>query len=58
MIKDSEHVFIAGRTGSGKTFLEKAYLAGFKNVIILDTKGTFYWEQIPDALLFTKSTIR
>ena len=40
-IKSSEHVFIAGRTGSGKTFLAETYLASFPNVIVLDTKGFF-----------------
>jgi len=51
-IKDSHHVFIAGTTGSGKTFLAKTYLAGSdKPVFVLDTKRTFEWEQIPDKQL-------
>lgn len=41
-IKPSEHVLICGATGSGKTVLAKAYTANnFKNVCVLDTKGTF-----------------
>jgi len=43
-INTSEHVFIAGSTGSGKTILGKAYLSRKKNVVVLDTKGTFYFE--------------
>jgi len=43
-IKTSEHVFIAGSTGSGKTILAKAYLSRKKNVVVLDTKGTYYFE--------------
>jgi hypothetical protein len=42
-IKQSEHVFICGRTGSGKTFLAETYLAGFPNVVVLDTKGFVDW---------------
>lgn len=37
-IKEYEHVFVAGMTGSGKSFLAENYLAGYKNVIKLDTK--------------------
>jgi len=44
----NEHVFIAGRTGTGKTWLARKYLAGnFKNVVVLDTKGTFTWPEVP-----------
>lgn len=43
-IKTSEHVFIPGRTGSGKTFLAESYLNGFDNVVVLDTKGFFDWK--------------
>lgn len=43
----NEHVFIAGRTGSGKTFLAKKYLANYKNVVVLDTKGLVSWPEIP-----------
>lgn len=39
VIKTDEHVFIAGQTGSGKSFLKQAYLSGYKNVISLDLKG-------------------
>ena len=41
IIKRSEHVFVAGGTGSGKTFLASEYLKGYNNVIVLDTKGMF-----------------
>ena len=44
VIDRSEHVFIAGSTGTGKTVLAKAYLSKYQNVMILDTKGTFYFE--------------
>jgi len=37
-IKPNESVFIAGRTGCGKTFLAKSYLANYPAVIALDTK--------------------
>lgn len=40
-IKIDEHVFIPGRTGSGKTFLCEVYLAGFDNVVKLDTKNEY-----------------
>jgi len=43
-IPTNQHVFIAGRTGSGKTFLAEQYLNGYKNVCVLDTKGLFTWE--------------
>lgn len=42
-IKQSEHVFIAGMTGSGKTYLAETYLASYPNVIALDTKGFIDW---------------
>jgi hypothetical protein len=43
-IKASEHVFICGANGTGKTVLAKIYLAGYKNVVVLDTKQTFSWK--------------
>jgi len=46
-IAKDEHVFIAGRTGSGKTFLARKYLAGFGHVVVLDTKGTLTWPEVP-----------
>lgn len=47
-IGDDEHVFIAGMTGSGKTFLAQVYAAGIeKQVFVLDTKGTFDWPYLP-----------
>lgn len=53
-IKLGEHVFSAGMTGSGKTVCAKHYLAGQKNVIVYDTKGTFNWgDLIPDIPIFT-----
>ena len=55
-IKSSHHVAICGMNGSGKTYLAKVYLAGknFPNVIVYDTKGTFTWEQVPDAPIFQR----
>lgn len=47
VIKPNQHVFVAGRTGSGKTFLARKYLAGYRNVVVLDTKGTTNWPEIP-----------
>lgn len=52
-INHGEHTFIAGKTGSGKTFLEEVYISGFDNAIILDTKGMFNWSRIPDVEVFT-----
>lgn len=48
-IKTSEHVFVAGRTGSGKTYLAQKYLAGrnFPFVAVLDTKGFVSWPEVP-----------
>lgn len=47
-IRNDEHVFIAGMTGSGKTFLAEHYLVGVnKPVFVLDTKGMFDWEIVP-----------
>lgn len=43
-ILTSEHVFIAGSTGSGKSQLAEIYLAGkdFPYVVKLDTKGEYF----------------
>lgn len=38
-IKPTEHVFIAGMTGCGKSVLAEVFLAGYESVIKLDTKG-------------------
>lgn len=38
-IPTDEHVFIAGKTGSGKSYLAEIYLAGYDHVVMLDTKG-------------------
>lgn len=46
-IKPNEHVFIAGMTQSGKTFLMRNYLANYDRVFILDTKGEFKWPEVP-----------
>lgn len=46
-IPPNQHVLIPGRTGSGKTYLAKKYLAGYRNVVALDTKGTLVWQEIP-----------
>jgi len=47
-IKQSEHVFIAGRTGSGKTYLARNYLARYPHVYCLDTKGTLDWPEVAE----------
>jgi DNA helicase HerA-like ATPase len=41
-IKPSEHVFIAGQTGTGKSKLAEIYLRGYDHVVKLDTKGEYY----------------
>lgn len=46
-IKTTEHVFVAGRTGSGKTFLAQKYLVGYDHVAVLDTKGMLTWPEVP-----------
>jgi hypothetical protein len=50
IIPANEHVFIAGRTGSGKTFMAKKYLANYDNVVAIDTKGLLSWPEIPDTM--------
>lgn len=40
-IKTDEHVFIAGMTGSGKSYFAETYLRGYEHVIKLDTKREF-----------------
>lgn len=47
IIQPNDRVTIIGKTGSGKTWLGKMYARGFKNVLVLDTKGTFTWEGAP-----------
>lgn len=39
IIKRSEHVFVCGMTGSGKSYLAEAYLTGYDYVVKLDTKN-------------------
>jgi MoxR-like ATPase len=46
VIRPDEHVFIAGRNGTGKTFLARAYLSRFANVAVLDNKGLFQWPEV------------
>lgn len=41
-IQPDEHVFVPGMTGSGKSWLAEIYLAGYDNVVKLDTKGEVY----------------
>ena len=48
IIQANDHVFVAGKTGTGKTFFVKKYLANYKNVTVLDTKGLIDWNEIPD----------
>lgn len=47
VIQPNERVAFLGKTGSGKTYLAKAYAGGFQNVLVLDTKGTFTWDKVP-----------
>jgi len=54
VIKQGEHIFIAGRTGSGKSELAQIYLSGKDNAICLDTKGTEDWKRIQDVKVFTR----
>lgn len=39
-IASNQRVFTAGRTGSGKTFLERHLLSGITRLVALDPKGT------------------
>jgi len=58
-IENDQHVFIAGMTGSGKTVLAKVYLAGnTKPVYVLDSKGTFVWNEVPNDKQITIETIK
>lgn len=55
VISDSEHVFIAGRTGTGKTVCARQYLSGFEYVVALDTKGKLQWPEVdPKELTLVK----
>lgn len=56
-INPDEHVFIAGRTGTGKTYLARKYLAGVENVWVLDTKGLITWPEVPKSELTVVSSI-
>lgn len=58
-IKDDEHVFIAGMTGSGKTFMAQYYVAtSDQTVFILDTKGMFNWQHVPEKERVTVSSLK
>ena len=47
-IKPSERVFLAGKTGSGKTYLAKHLLRTFRRLIVIDPKGTLQdWKLKP-----------
>jgi len=51
-IKHNEHVFIAGMTQSGKTFLAKEYLRNVdQQVFVLDTKGLFSWNMEDEIII-------
>jgi len=53
-IQKGEHVFVAGRTGSGKTFLVKRYLQETKPVYVLDLKKTLDWQNVEEAVYLDK----
>lgn len=45
IINNTQHVFISGSTGTGKTIIAKIYNANTKyHTFVLDTKGTFLFE--------------
>lgn len=55
-IQPDEHVFIAGRTGSGKTFLARKYLCRYENIVALDTKGLLKWPEVnPNEITVVKN---
>jgi len=56
IIPGNEHVFIAGKTGTGKTYLAGKYLSAYKQVYLLDTKGTTSWKDVKgkDITLITE----
>ena len=45
-VNRGEHAFVAGRTGSGKTYLVKRYLQEAAPVYVLDVKKTLDWQHI------------
>lgn len=53
-IRSGQHVFVAGRTGCGKSQLVEAYLSSRPNVICLDTKGDVNWNTIPDVVIYDR----
>jgi hypothetical protein len=48
-IVQGEHVNVDGMTGRGKTWLARKYLANNPPVVVLDTKGTLAWPEIPGS---------
>lgn len=42
-IPNTQHVFVAGRTGSGKSECLSAFTAGYDRVACIDIKGEFSW---------------
>jgi len=57
-IPSDHHVFIAGRNGSGKTYLARNYLAGYTNVFCLDIKGTLVWPEVDERDLTIVTNLR
>ena len=61
-VPQTEHVFIAGRTGTGKSVLAKSYLQGYDRVVCLDTKGDTTWGvedvKIVDTLRDVKNQLK
>jgi len=53
----NEHVFLAGKTGTGKTYFAKKYLSAYENVLVLDTKGLITWDEVPDIEQTTVSRL-
>lgn len=47
-IASNERVFLAGRTGSGKTFLARHLLAKSTRLVVLDPKGTLGRDMAPE----------
>lgn len=56
-VKQSEHVFIAGKTGTGKTYLVRKYLQNVKRVAVLDTKGLLIWPEVDEKEITTVTSL-
>lgn len=54
IIAPNQRVVAVGKTGSGKSFLVRHYLAGYRNVICLDTKGDVKWPEAGEVPVFTR----